>query len=149
MSHALHTHTQKKDRLVKAEPTSTSLLGCLFATMLQNAEYETESLFIYNFFAEASLQTPDMFMLVYDSLVGKMAQATGSSQNVKVVEAVQSILYTVVSMPSSKPRKTQTQYLSELGFAGLIDCGTFALVPKPKKKQCATLVAQLTHATLK
>lgn len=142
------------DLVIQLEPTTASLLSCLMVTMLQNAENEAESKFIYNFLNEIAVALPDVFMLVYESVLPKMTQVIGSSQSSKVFEAVQSIIYTVItttkqSTDTKQARKTLVQHLHEIGFSGLPDSGSFLLVNKARKKQCATLVAQLTQSALK
>lgn len=92
--------------------------------------------------------------MVYESLLPKLNSVLGTFQNTQVIEAVQSILYTMVSLPSkqapSKPtvRRMQLSYLSEIGFSGLVDCSSFAHVNNTKKKTLATLSSQMIHTLL-
>jgi hypothetical protein len=51
------------------DPTSAVLLISLMVTMLENAEYESESLFLYNFLAEAASHFPDVLLFVYARLI--------------------------------------------------------------------------------
>ncbi|ORY04201.1 hypothetical protein K493DRAFT_311429 [Basidiobolus meristosporus CBS 931.73] len=121
-----HTYFKLLDRFVIPDDTTAILLVSLMVTMLNNAEYEAEFLFLYSFLAEAAVALPDVFSLVYDNLQTKMNQILNSSQNVPIIEAVHSILYTMVSRPrDTTKRRNQNAILSELGFSGLVDCGSF------------------------
>ena len=83
------------------DPSSAILSVSLIVTMLENAEYEAEVLFMYGFLAEAALAVPEVFVLVYDSLLPRMTQILASSQTPQVLEAVQAILKTMVSRPAT------------------------------------------------
>jgi hypothetical protein len=92
---------------------------------------------------------------VYESLLPKLNSVLGTFQNTQVIEAVQSILFTMVSLPSKqntggKPtiKRMQLSYLSEIGFSGLVDCSSFAHVNNTKKKTLATLSSQMIHTLL-
>ncbi|KAJ3055682.1 Ras GTPase activating protein ira2 [Rhizophlyctis rosea] len=83
------------------DPSTAILSVSLIVTMLENAEYEAEVLFMYGFLAEAALAVPEVFVLVYDSLLPRMTQILASSQTPQVLEAVQAILKTMVSRPAT------------------------------------------------
>jgi len=144
-------------KLAIPDETTATLLVSLMVTVLQNAEYETEYLFLYEFLAEAAIEVPEVFSLVYESLLPKLTSVIGASQNIHVIEAVQSILYTMVSVPAksqnnnAKPivQRMQLSYLTEIGFSGLIDCSSFAHVNATKKKTLATLASQMIQMILK
>ncbi|KAJ3039290.1 Ras GTPase activating protein ira2 [Rhizophlyctis rosea] len=89
------------ERFDLLDPSSAILSVSLIVTMLENAEYEAEVLFMYGFLAEAALAVPEVFVLVYDSLLPRMTQILASSQTPQVLEAVQAILKTMVSRPAT------------------------------------------------
>lgn len=98
---------------------------------------------------------PDVFAVVFDSILTKLTMALGQSQNLKVIEAVQSVLQTVVTprpvVPGAKApvKRMQLTYLAEIGFSGIPDCGSFTLISKTRKKQAATYASQLLQVVLK
>ncbi|CAG8518713.1 24789_t:CDS:10 [Dentiscutata erythropus] len=126
------------------------LLISLMVAMLQTAENEPERLFLYGFLSEAAVALPEVFALVYDSLLPKMSQIINSSETIPILDSVQSILYTVVSsegqygsrqnsITSANGRINQMpSYLEEIGFTNLMECGSFLTVTKEKMKINAT-----------
>ncbi|KAG0221205.1 Ras GTPase activating protein ira2 [Mortierella sp. GBA43] len=123
------TYYKMFDYLVIPDNTTGLLLVTLVVTMLQNAETESERLFLYAFLAEAAVALPEVFALVYESLLPKMNQIINSSQVVPIIDAVQSIIFAVVADPvlsaaaANTQKASQLAYLTELGFAGLMDTG--------------------------
>ncbi|KAL1920332.1 uncharacterized protein VTP21DRAFT_1478 [Calcarisporiella thermophila] len=203
------------DRLDIPDNSTALLLVSLLVTMLNNAENEAERLFLYGMLAESAVAIPEVFSLVYGSLLMKMNHIINSNEVLPIQEAVKSILCTVVSDPvtfggvasststgrpatpglaeaantssstslpsnkvqgssesaiqsSSRPgsassiqdasirnsnslssvstrtKATQLAYLQELGFQGILDCGSFSNVTK------AQIIrnAQLTDALI-
>ncbi|KAG0224055.1 Ras GTPase activating protein ira2, partial [Actinomortierella wolfii] len=127
-NHALNeTYYKIFDYLLIPDNTTGLLLVTLVVTMLQNAETESERLFLYAFLAEAAVALPEVFALVYESLLPKMNQIINSSQIVPIIDAVQSIIFAVVADPvlsaaaANAQKASQLAYLTELGFAGLLD----------------------------
>ncbi|KAG0011185.1 Ras GTPase activating protein ira2, partial [Entomortierella chlamydospora] len=122
-------HYKIFDHLVIPDNTTGLLLVTLVVTMLQNAETESERLFLYAFLGEAAVALPEVFALVYESLLPKMNQIINSSQVVQIIDAVQSIIFAVVADPvlsaaaANAQKASQLAYLTELGFAGLMDTG--------------------------
>ncbi|RIB13611.1 hypothetical protein C2G38_1974674 [Gigaspora rosea] len=126
------------------------LLISLMVAMLQTAENEPERLFLYGFLSEAAVALPEVFALVYDSLLPKMSQIINSSETIPILDSVQSILYTVVSsegqygsrqnaITTANGRINQMpSYLEEIGFTNLMECGSFLTVTKKKKKKPKT-----------
>ncbi|KAI9005808.1 hypothetical protein CLU79DRAFT_712957 [Phycomyces nitens] len=112
------------DTLEIPDNTTALLLVSLLVNMLNSADNEAERLFLYSFLAEAAIAIPEVFALVYESLLPKMNQMVVSSQNYAVIEAVKSILTTACSEPAfsqSMDRQSQRLYLEELGFPALSD----------------------------
>ncbi|KAI7872193.1 hypothetical protein BDF14DRAFT_1757760 [Spinellus fusiger] len=112
------------DALEIPDNTTALLLVSLLANMLRSAENEAERLFLYGFLAESAISIPEVFSLVYESLLPKMNQIVVSSQNYAVIDAVKCILTTVCSEPAfnhSQDRISQKVYLEELGFPILAD----------------------------
>ncbi|KAG9291425.1 hypothetical protein G9A89_021843 [Geosiphon pyriformis] len=119
------------------------LLISLMVAMLQNAEHEPERLFLYGFLAEAAVSRPEIFSLVYDNLQTKMNQIVTASDTIPILDAVQSIIYTVVSESTfSKPRGNHIAFLEEIGFKSLMDCSSFHVV-KDKMRTNALLSSNL------
>ncbi|RIA90709.1 hypothetical protein C1645_875920 [Glomus cerebriforme] len=130
------------------------LLISLMVAMLQTAEHEPERLFLYGFLAEAAIALPEVFTLVYDSLLPKMTQIINNSETIPILDSVQSILYTVISseaqLSSSRSASRSNQinqmpYLEEVGFTNLMDCGSFLTVTKEKMKTNAMLASELVN----
>ncbi|KAI9491357.1 hypothetical protein BDB00DRAFT_874401 [Zychaea mexicana] len=112
------------DRLDIPDNTTALLLISLLATQLNSADNESERLFIYGLLAEAAVAMPEVFALVYDTLLPKMNQIVVSSQTQPIIESVKSILVTACSDPvfgDSKNRRSQKMLLEELGFTALGD----------------------------
>ncbi|KAI8097774.1 uncharacterized protein BX664DRAFT_356981 [Halteromyces radiatus] len=117
-------HLRIFDALEIPDNTTALLLVSFLVTMLNTAENEAERLFLYSFLSEASVSIPEVFALVYESLLPKMNQMAISSQNYAVIDAVKGILMTACSEPAFyQPinRKSQKAYLDELGFSALGD----------------------------
>ncbi|POG62935.1 hypothetical protein GLOIN_2v1784706 [Rhizophagus irregularis DAOM 181602=DAOM 197198] len=129
------------------------LLISLMVAMLQTAEHEPERLFLYGFLAEAASALPEVFALVYDSLLPKMTQIINNSETIPILDSVQSILYTVISSDLSSGRgvvrpnqlNQMPSYLEEIGFTNLMDCGSFLTVTKEKMKTNASLASELVN----
>ncbi|CAG8450213.1 2329_t:CDS:10 [Ambispora leptoticha] len=120
------------------------LLISLMVAMLQNAEHEPERLFLYGFLAEAAIAIPEVFALVYDTLQPKMNQIITSSDTIPILDAVQSILYTVVSEPLySRARGNHMPFLEEIGFKNLMECGSFHGITREKMRANALLATIL------
>ncbi|KAJ1987203.1 Ras GTPase activating protein ira2 [Dimargaris cristalligena] len=81
-------------------PTETSaiLLASFLVVMLNLSQYEGEQLFLYGFLSEVATAFPDTFSLVYHTLLPKMNTALMSSQHLPTLEAIQSILISVVGL---------------------------------------------------
>ncbi|KAI9261580.1 hypothetical protein BDA99DRAFT_547292 [Phascolomyces articulosus] len=112
------------DRLDIPDNTTALLLISLLATQLNSADNESERLFIYGLLAEAAVAMPEVFALVYDTLLPKMNQIVMSSTTQPIIESVKSILVTACSDPvfgDSKNRRSQKMLLEELGFTALGD----------------------------
>ncbi|CAO3592087.1 unnamed protein product [Absidia cylindrospora] len=117
-------HIRMFDALEIPDNTTALLLVSFLVTMLNTAENEAERLFLYTFLSEASVSIPEVFALVYESLLPRMNQMAISSQNYAVIDAVKGILMTACSEPAFyQPvnRKSQKAYLDELGFSALGD----------------------------
>lgn len=130
------------------------LLISLMVAMLQTAEHEPERLFLYGFLAEAASALPEVFALVYDSLLPKMTQIINNSETIPILDSVQSILYTVISSDLASGRSSTVRpnqlnqmpsYLEEIGFTNLMDCGSFLTVTKEKMKTNASLASELVN----
>ncbi len=73
-----------------------------------------------------------------------MGQIVSTSDTIPILDAVQSILYTVVSEPLYKrTNDSQLSYLSEIGFKHLMDCGSFQNVTGEQMIINARLTSQL------
>ncbi|KAI9476341.1 MAG: hypothetical protein EXX96DRAFT_507481 [Benjaminiella poitrasii] len=97
--------------------TTGILLVSFLVGMLSLADNETERLFLYGFLSKAAISTPEVFALVYDSLIPKMNSIVVSSDNVTLINAVKSILITACSEPAFKSVHNHQQiYLKQIGF---------------------------------
>ncbi|KAF8979403.1 Ras GTPase activating protein ira2 [Entomortierella lignicola] len=147
-------HYKIFDHLVIPDNTTGLLLVTLVVTMLHNAETESERLFLYAFLGEAAVALPEVFALVYESLLPKMNQIINSSQVAQIIDAVQSIIFAVVADPvlsaaaANAQKASQLAYLTELGFAGLMDTGAPGFNPsngRPTVHKHAMLVSDLVE----
>ncbi|KAG0330283.1 hypothetical protein BGZ99_006019 [Dissophora globulifera] len=93
-------------------------------------------------------------MPLYESLLPKMNQIINSSQVVPIIDAVQSIIFAVVADPvlsaaaANTQKASQLAYLTELGFAGLMDTGAPGFNPsngRPTVHKHALLVSELVE----
>ncbi|CAJ0759655.1 11170_t:CDS:2, partial [Entrophospora sp. SA101] len=114
------------------------LLISLMIAILDNAENESEKLFLYGFLAETAKALPDVFSLVYDNLRPKLAHMINNCETISILDSVQSILYTIVSSETELQlkgsKKKMPSYLEELGFSNLMECGSFQNITKEKMR---------------
>ncbi|KAG0745150.1 hypothetical protein G6F62_003419 [Rhizopus arrhizus] len=108
--------------------TTGILLSSLLVGMLSLAETESERLFLYGFLSKAAVSTPEVFALVYESLIPKMNSIVISSNNLLLIEAVKEILLTACSestIGSTERMHQQKVYLEKIGFDafGEVDFG--------------------------
>ncbi|CAG8509250.1 3861_t:CDS:10, partial [Acaulospora colombiana] len=132
------------DRLDIPDNQTALLLVSLMVTLLQNAESEPERLFLYGFLAEAAINVPEVFALVYDVLQPKMMQVVSTSNTITILDSIQQILITVVSEPQYiMTRGDHMSYLEEIGFKHLMDTGSFQPATREKMKLNAKLASRL------
>ncbi|CAO3639828.1 unnamed protein product [Cunninghamella echinulata] len=115
-------HVRLFDTLEIPDNTTGLLLVSFLATLLNTVDNETERLFLYTFLSDTSVAIPEVFALVYESLLPKMNQMAVSSQNRSIIDAVKGILMTACSEPvfyQPQNRKSQKAYLDELSFSAL------------------------------
>jgi len=120
------------------------LLATMMATMLQNSDYENEQIFIYHFFDELSVNYPDIFIMIYDSILPKMSYTFDNNRS----ETILAILTTIISRPiGDSPRRHQLiNFLKTIGFFGLPESGLFSNIPKPKKIELSHLACAMVEA---
>ncbi|GAA5815422.1 hypothetical protein MFLAVUS_008930 [Mucor flavus] len=102
--------------------TTGILLVSSLVGMISLAENEAERLFLYGFLSRAAVSTPEVFALVYDSLIPKMNSIVVSSDNITLIEAVKDILITACSEPAfniNEKLSHQRLYLDQIGFSAL------------------------------
>ncbi|KAG0747979.1 hypothetical protein G6F62_000155 [Rhizopus arrhizus] len=111
------------DKLDVPDNITALLVISLLATMNLAVDTESERLFIYGLLSEAAISIPEVFVLIYDSLLPKMNQIVVNSQTKALIECVKSILVTACSNPSfSNPKDTsQKALLDKVGFSALCD----------------------------
>ncbi|KAG1177602.1 hypothetical protein G6F70_005649 [Rhizopus microsporus] len=112
------------DKLDIPDNVTALLVMSLLATMLNATDSESERLFIYGLLSEAAVSLPDVFALIYDSLLPRMNQIVINSQNQLLIESVKSILVTACSNPifsQPKNRTSQRNLLDQFGFSALGD----------------------------
>ena len=100
--------------------TTGILLVSFLVGMISLAENETERLFLYGFLSCAAISTPEVFALVYDSLIPKMNSIVVSSDNIALIGAVKDILLTACSEPAFDAQEKlshQRLYLDRIGFS--------------------------------
>ncbi|KAG1471849.1 hypothetical protein G6F56_001890 [Rhizopus delemar] len=112
------------DKLDVPDTTTALLVISLLSTMLNAADSESERLFIYDLLSEAAVSMPDVFALIYESLLPRMNQIVMSSQAQSLIESIKSILVTACSDPAfqnTKNRASQQDLLEQFGFSALCD----------------------------
>lgn len=114
------------DKLEINDDTTALLLISMLATQLQMVENTNEKLFLYGLLAEAASSMPQVFSVVYDSLLPKMNQVVLSSTNQPIIESVKSILMIACSDPcfldsTRKTSPSQKILLERVGFMALGD----------------------------
>ncbi|CAO3611756.1 unnamed protein product [Cunninghamella echinulata] len=112
------------DTLEIPNNTTALLLVSTLMNILNSSETDMERVFLYSFLSEAAVAVPEVFSLIYESLLPKMNQIMISSQNHAVLDAVKNLLMNAcaeksISNPAS--RRSQRSYLEELGFSALGD----------------------------
>ncbi|KAI8066538.1 hypothetical protein BC940DRAFT_368136 [Gongronella butleri] len=120
------------EKLDIPDDTTALLLISMLATLLHSAESEPERLVLYALLSEAATSMPEVFSLVYDSLLPKMNQVVLSSNTQPVIESVKTILLAACSDPSfnkdpAAGHKSHKDMLKELGFTALAEPGFGAL----------------------
>ncbi|CAH1760476.1 13584_t:CDS:2, partial [Entrophospora sp. SA101] len=137
------TYFRMYDKLDIPNDKVAFLLISLMIAILDNAENESEKLFLYGFLAETAKALPDVFSLVYDNLRPKLAHMINNCETISILDSVQSILYTIVSSETELQlkgsKKKMPSYLEELGFSNLMECGSFQNITKEKMKINALL----------
>ncbi|ORX62830.1 hypothetical protein DM01DRAFT_1403269 [Hesseltinella vesiculosa] len=120
------------EKLDIPDDTTALLLISMLATLLHSAESEAERLILYGLLSEAATAMPEVFSLVYDSLLPKMNQVVLSSNTQPVIESVKTILLAACSDPSfnndtATGMKTHKDLLKEAGFTSLAEPGFGAM----------------------
>ncbi|KAI8053543.1 hypothetical protein BDF21DRAFT_441145 [Thamnidium elegans] len=121
------SHAGLFDILEIPDNSTALLLISLLVTLLNASENESERLFLYSLLADAAISVPEVFSLVYESLLPKMNQMVVNSQNQDVIEAVKNILMTACSEPAFNSvgqatiKRTQKWGLENLKFSSLGD----------------------------
>ncbi|KAG0187398.1 Ras GTPase activating protein ira2 [Apophysomyces sp. BC1034] len=105
------------------DDTTALLLVSFLVTQLNLAEYESDRLFLYELLSEAAVAMPEIFAMVYDTLLPKMNQIVINSEQQSLFESVKCILVTACSNPvfGEVKRHGQKAMLEELGFTALAD----------------------------
>lgn len=116
------------DKLDIPDDETALLFISMIATSLHSAESESERLLLYSLLAESAISMPNVFCLVYDSLLPKMNQVVLSSNTQPIIESVKTILLIACSDPafdSEKPKlaNLQQEMLKKVGFTALAEPG--------------------------
>ncbi|KAI8335906.1 hypothetical protein BC941DRAFT_429713 [Chlamydoabsidia padenii] len=112
------------DTLEIPNNTTALLLVSTLMNILNTSETDLERVFLYSFLSEAAIAVPEVFSLIYESLLPKMNQIMVSSQNHAVLDAVKNLLMSACAEPiisNRTNRRSQKSYLDELGFSALGD----------------------------
>ncbi|OZJ06244.1 hypothetical protein BZG36_00849 [Bifiguratus adelaidae] len=87
------------DRFDIPDENTALVLISLMLTMLNSADDEQERLFLYGLLAEAAMALPESFSLAYDTLLPKLNQVLANSDNLSMIESVNSIIYSICTKP--------------------------------------------------
>lgn len=112
------------ERLDIPDNTTALLMVSLLVNMLSLPDKDVDRSFIYGFLAEAAGAIPEVFGLVYDTLLPKMNQLVLTSQDTELLECVHMIMLTACSEPTiqqARSQPSQKSLLNELQFAALAD----------------------------
>ncbi|KAI7866864.1 hypothetical protein BDF14DRAFT_1808596 [Spinellus fusiger] len=139
------SYVQIFDKFEIPDNTTGLLLVSLLANMVNTSDSEVERQFLYELLAEAASSLPEVFSLVYESLLPKMNQVVVSSQNFAIIDTIKGILMTACTEPvfnnSTNDYCGQKQLLEELGFPSLAD--TNFTPNKPNTLSTAMLISNL------
>lgn len=125
--------------------TTGILLVSFLVGMLSVAENELERLFLFGILSKAAASEPEVFALVYESIIPKMSAIVVTSNNTVLIDAVKKILVTACSDPafSSVERSNQQKrYLESIGFNAFGD-------PNFGKETSISVSARLTSELLR
>ncbi|CAJ0643714.1 10011_t:CDS:10 [Entrophospora sp. SA101] len=125
------------------------LLVSLMVAMLSYAEQETEKLFLYGFLAEAAEIVPEVFALVYETLLPRMINIVSDEEiSPIIIDSVQAIIITAISEPEYKKKLkgTQLYYLNEIGFKSLSDNAIKGDLSQSKIRKNLELTCQLIES---
>jgi len=130
---------------------NAALFVTMLVTFLEYAEYEQEQLNIYDLIKKAIDFMPHVFPAIFDNLIKKMNQVIGNSQNEAILILVTSILKAMVDNKDYKSENSEFNrlYLSQIGFQGFTEHGSFNNMTQQKKDGSAALCAQLLQAMVK
>ncbi|KAI8078788.1 uncharacterized protein BX664DRAFT_367193 [Halteromyces radiatus] len=122
--------------------TALLFISCL-AAQLKSVESESDRLFLYELLSEAADTMPDVFSIVYPSLLPAMNNLIRStSTSVPLLNAIQSILMAAYADDRFQyPKHTLHDRLCDLGFSAFED--PFRPLAPSSMIQVASLVGQL------
>ncbi|RCI06233.1 Ras GTPase activating protein ira2, partial [Rhizopus stolonifer] len=126
--------------------TISILLVSFLVGMLNLLDNEAERLFLYGFLSKAAVAIPEIFALVYDSLIPKMNSIVVSSDNVTLLDAVKDILITAFSEKgfyTAERANQQQMYLEQIGFSAFE--GSAFGSPKENSIVSPQMISDLLH----
>ncbi|CAO3591302.1 unnamed protein product [Absidia cylindrospora] len=128
------------------DDTALLFLSCLVA-QLKNAVDESERLFLYEVLSDAATIMPDVFSIVYPTMLPRMNQLIETSDSIPLLKAIQSILMTANSDSRFQyPQATLKDRLVSLGFS-VFDEPSRPMSPS-QMIETAGLVAQMVKMAI-
>lgn len=124
------------------------LLFALLLTFLQNTEKDYEKLFIYKTIKEGVEYNPESFFAIEHIVIPLIDEVIQKSQNPVLIQAVKDILSLVYIHKLKNSSKLSKDYLTEIGFPKLANCGSFE-IDKEDKREISKVVILLLDNLLK
>jgi hypothetical protein len=126
--------------------TALLFLSCLVA-QLKNAQNVSERIFLYEILSDAATIMPDVFSIVYPTMLPRMNQLIETSDSIPLLKAIQSILLLAYSDSRFQyPQTTLEDRLSSLGFS-VFDEPNNSMSPS-QTTDMALLVAQMVEMAI-
>ncbi|GAB5590022.1 Ras GTPase activating protein ira2 [Umbelopsis nana] len=141
-------HARIFEKIDIPDNTTALLMVSLLVNMLSLPDMDVDRVFIYGLLAEAAAAIPEVFGIIYDTLLPKMNQLVLTSQETSLLESVHMIMLTACSEPAiqqARGQPSQKSLLNELQFGALVDptLGATNFNPVKSAKLASTLVESI------
>ncbi|ORX48285.1 hypothetical protein DM01DRAFT_1385598 [Hesseltinella vesiculosa] len=146
-----HTLSTILERCSLPDSSTALLLFSAVITQLSKIENVADQLYLYELLSDAATMMPDVFCMVYPTMVAKMKQLMMTTKSAPLLMAIQSILVTACANPKydGTPQDSLAleKKLASMGFSALGD-PTYGLTPMSMKKK-AVLVGKIINELIR